>query len=486
VQQKTTNLPIAPLKKVGKGIALTELRNSSRRLHAKLLAWESENGTGCLVGSANFTLAAFDARNVEACLLLSDVEEAVSSLFDGQLAKRPLKFDDFDPGTEKEPEAEGGDGAILRLESALLTEAGEFRVRYWHQLPIKPSRLRLAIRTPGEQRPRAFLNVPNKESGLATVHAPEPVLKDAHGTILASLVAEVGDERLESPPIWVIHEGRLTYEPGGEGSSSAKSKVEESGEGLTEFLEELGKRDGVAAVIEYLRHLNIRFNDGSGGLRSGRAFRLRIRDPFHPDVAPDWLLNAKDNANSLAEALYDFVDRHEKYRLRRHAKRGNINGMENFLDIFTALVRLLYVYHVRGVVKRGGVVGPVICCIEVATAGVNTKDQTFNGYLLAVADNLQDEDVLQQASDKVNFAGHIRAALMIAQRVRFDPKESDRYGPAPKRPKDCLPTASSKVRDTFAHVGLAEPSKKDVMDALEQYQMFSDKELTELRADLHG
>ena len=58
--------------------------------------------------------------------------------------------------------------------------------------------------------------------------------------------------------------GVFSHESGGEGSSSTQSRVEESGEGLTEFLEEMGKRDGVAAVIEYLRHTNIRFYDGEG------------------------------------------------------------------------------------------------------------------------------------------------------------------------------------------------------------------------------
>lgn len=62
VQQTTTNLPVVPLRKLGTGISLSELRNSSRRLHAKLLSWVTDEGTGCLVGSANFTLAAFDAR----------------------------------------------------------------------------------------------------------------------------------------------------------------------------------------------------------------------------------------------------------------------------------------------------------------------------------------------------------------------------------------------------------------------------------------
>lgn len=483
VQQQTTNLPVVPLRKLGGGISLSELRNSSRRLHAKLLSWVTDEGTGCLVGSANFTLAAFDARNVEACLLLSDAEAVVSGLFDGQLAKRPLKFDDFDPGTEGEPEAQG-DGSALRLESALLTEAGELRVSYRHRLPVKPSSLRLAIRTPGEQRPRAFLTVPNRESGTATVSPSDAVLRDAHGTILASLIAEVGDGREESPPVWVIQEGRLTYEPSGEGSSSAKSKVEESGEGLTEFLEELGKRDGVAAVIEYLRHLTIRFHDGDGGLHGGRAFRLRIRDPFHADVAPDWLLSAKADADNLKAAVLDFVDRHEKLRLRRHAKRGNINGMENFLDIFTALVRLLYVYHVRGFVHRLMVVGRVINYVKIATHGWETEQDYCEGYLNSVYDNLGDAEYLQEVSDDLNFLGHVRAAFVIVQRLRFVPNEKSEWGPAPKRPSECLPDHRKQLRQLFQELGLKEPSKADIMKALGEYKMFSPKELAEMEKEI--
>jgi hypothetical protein len=484
VQQQTTTLAKAPLKKLGGGITLSELRNSSRRLHAKLLAWESGHGTGCLVGSANFTLAAFDARNVEACLLVSDAEEVVAGLFDGQLAKRPLKLDDFDPGTEQAPEAESVDGTNLRLVSALLTEAGEFRVSYRHRLPTKPSSLRLAIRTPGEQRPRAFLNAPNKESGTATLNPPDSALKDAHGTILASLVAEVGDEHVESPPIWVIQEGRLTYESSGEGSSSAKSKVEESGEGLTESLEELGKRDGVAAVIEYLKHLNIRFNDGGSGLRGGRAFRLRIRDPFHADVAPDWLLNAKDGTNDLAEAVYDFVDRHEKQRLRRHAKRGNINGIENFLDIFTALVRLIYVYHVRGVVHRNKLIGRVIDYVEIATHGFDTSQDYCEGYLNSVYDNLGDPDYLQEVCDELNFLGHVRAAFVIVQRIRYVPDEKATWGTPPKRPSECLPDHRKRLREHIKELGLQEPSKASILKALGEYKMFSTVELAEMDKEL--
>ena len=91
----------------------------------------------------------------------------------------------------------------------------------------------------------------------------------------------------------------------------------------------------------------------------------------------------------------EFVERHVKGRLVKHARRGNVNGMENFLDIFTTIVRLLYVYHVRGVVK--GLVGEVIRCIKVATEGVKEQDLKSDGYLLSLAHNLRDKELRQQA-----------------------------------------------------------------------------------------
>ncbi len=492
VQQQITNLPVKALKKLQPSVSLSELRNLKRRLHAKLVAWEGKGGTGCLVGSANFTTAAFDARNVETCLQVADAADAVRSLFDKELPKRTIAFEDFEPGSEQEPGPGDGPATGLKLTSALLSGEGQLRVSYIARLPARPSGLRVAIRTPGESLPRASAAVPNKERGTATVNLPPAALADAHGTILAFLSAEARGHREESDPIWVIQEHRLTYEPSGEGSSSAKQKVEETGEGLTELLEEIGKRDGVAAVAEYLRHLNIRFNDGGSGLAVGRKFRLRAHDPFHPDVAPEWLINFNSEAENLAEAISDFVGRHEKRRLRKHARNGNINGMENFLDVFTAMVRLLYVYHVHSLglakkyVTRGQLVGRLCTFIEVATGGIDTETDTCDGFLKAISDNLDDAELLQEVSDATNFAGNIRATLMIAQKVRFNPKEQGLYAPPPKRPRECLPTLAQKVRDTFAEVGLAEPPKKDVLEALERYRMFTDQELAEFRAELEA
>jgi hypothetical protein len=416
---------------------------------------------------------------------VSEAEDFIKDLFDKQLATRPISFEDFDPGTEKEPGTIDEESISLRLTSAILTADEKLRLEYRHCLKPKPTILRLALRAPGEQRPRAFITVPNKQNGTATVSTPETLLADAHGTIFASLVAEVENHRVESPPVWVIQEGQLTYEPSGEGPSSPKSKIEETGEGLNEFLEELGKRDGVGAVIEYLSHLNIRFHDGGDGLPRQKKFRLRIRDPFHSDIAPEWLLQAKTESENLAEAIYDFVDRHEKQRLRRHAKRGNINGMENFLDIFTALVRILYVYYVRGVVNRFKFIDCLCKYLEIAAAGIDSDNDFSEGYLYTLDNNLcGDTKYLREVCDELNLLGHLHAALAIVQKIRFVPGEKDKWGQGPKRPSECLPTIRDTLTNTIKELGLGEPPKQKVMEALKEYKIFSSAELAEFEKEI--
>jgi hypothetical protein len=483
VQQDTTNLPVAALKKLRPSIALSEFRNTSRRLHAKLLAWESSKGTGCIVGSANFTTAAYDARNIETCFLISNAEEYVSGLFDGQFTKRNLAVDDFNPGMEQEPIEENDEETTLRVISAILNESGDIKVNYKHQLSTKPSSLRLALRTPGEKRPRAFCILPNKESGSATVSIPEAAQRDVHGTILATIVAQIGDKREESPPIWVIQEGRLTYEPSGGGSSSSGKKVEETGEGLAEILEELGKQRGSLAIIEYLRNLDIRFHDGGGGINNGRKFHLKIRDPFQSDNAPSWLLESITIKDNLAEAIYDFVDRHDAKRLRKHTRRGNINGMENFLDIFTTLVRLLYIYYVRNTVSRNKLIHRLCRFIELATGGISLLDDWCEGYLNSISQNLGGSKYLQEVIDDLNYLGHVYAALVIAQRVRFLPDEKCQWGPSPKRPQECLSNNKNQLVETIKRLNLNMPSKTDVVKALEYYNMFNALELVELQSE---
>ena len=108
------------------GDTVFELRRSGKR-------------GGCLVGSANFTTAAFDGRNVEACLLLSKADDLVDELFDQRLSKRPLAFDDFEPGTDEPPESATGNCLGYEIESAIVAQTNHLRVTYSHRLDPLPS-----------------------------------------------------------------------------------------------------------------------------------------------------------------------------------------------------------------------------------------------------------------------------------------------------------------------------------------------------------
>ncbi len=488
VQQGYTNLPIGPLKKLP-SFHLSEFHNTtgkdaSRRVHAKLIAWESETESGCLVGSANFTSAAFEGRNVEACLLIKDTDELIGNLFDSDLTKRKLSKEDFDPGREEPPESQPTDPQSLRLKSAVLLNENNLRITHSHSLGETVVSLRLGIRTPSEKLPRKMLSVPLAEKATETLPLPENSLADCKGTILATLHAELADgTKVRSLPVWIVQEERLTYVPG-EGASSSKSRIETTGDGLQEYLDELGRRDGAKAVADYLRHLNIRFHDGSGRGGSKRKFRIRISDPYQDDIAPDWLLNAKRESPNIEKAISEFVERHIKKKLKKHSERGNINGMVNFLDIFTTLVKVLTLWHKRGVVKNGRLIAPVNRMLAVATSGQDTDKEFFNGYLYSLWDSLHgDVELLQRVCDENNYCGEIVAALLISQSVRYQPGEV-LDGKKITRPQETLVKQYNMVLDAFSECDLYEPTTEQVKEALERYNLFAEQEVELLLGEI--
>jgi len=311
------------------------------------------------------------------------------------------------------------------------------------------------------------------------------VLADAHGTLLATLIGDDNGERVESPPAWVIQESHLTFEPGS-GSSSSKSRIEESGDGLPAYLDVLGKQAGASAVIEYLSHLTIRFDDGGGSGRNLRKFRLRIRDPFTHDDAPAWLINSKEESDDLENAIYDFVDRHERQRLLRHVNRGNVNGMENFLDIFLTLIRLLHIYYKRGVVKKGQLIHRGCQLIEVSMIGCEREEEEKqDGYLISVYKHLEgDWRLLQEACNESNYLAEIRATLLLLQSVRFDPHERPKFGPRATRPREVLPKWAKAIKSAITQCRLKEPTADQIQKALGTFEVLSDSEIKRLLAEI--
>lgn len=489
VQSGYTNLNVAPLKGIQR-VQLHELQGSgsSRRAHAKLLAWRNESGSGCLVGSANFTCAALNARNVETCLLIDCPDDLVESLFDKQLGTKTIDFDEFEPGSAEEPESTVREQPPLQLSSVVLESATKVRVSYSHGLADTPSSLRLAIRAAGEARTRLSVSLTNRQKGNEAITIHESALADAHGTLLATLVAETTEGRRESDPLWIIQPHRLTYEPG-EGSSSSKSRVEETGEGLLDYLNEIGKRDGIAGVVEYLRHLNIRFSGGGKNFGS-RKFRIQIRDPYCTDKAPDWLVAGKSQSDDVAAAIIDFTKRHEKRRLRKHAEAGNINGIENFLDIMRTMVELTYAHYLMEEVPkigRGHVISVTLRCLELATSGIEKEDDPWDGFLYTMWDSLDgDVETLQQVLTETAYTAEVRAILLIAQKVRFMPDEKVLSGKPPQRPRQVLVKWAKMVSNAIAECELEEPSAEEVERVLESYRMFSKADIADMIGELSG
>jgi len=476
-QQKTTQLPSEAMKSLARKVSLHEIRVESRYLHAKLLAWQTTKGGGCIAGSANFTTAAFDSRNVETCLLLRDVGEDVEKLFDKQLPTRPITLDEFSPGTDTEPDKEEDAPEDLVLESVVLTSDGKLNVSYRHRLEPIPDKLRIAISLPGQPHPAWFRRLPRKHVNVVAIAAPENLTSESRGAIKAWLVAEVGKAKKSSSPTWVVQEGDLIHEYGNSQSSNPQARIEETGEGLLDHLMETRHRDGLAKAAEVLDNTTIRFSDGEGGFRGGSRFHIRVRDPFAFDEAPASPTPNAEEVKEFLESLYRFIERHDKRRLRRHAKRGSINGMPNFLDVFKTIVENLYGFHRAGLVPSNQVIGRLIPIIQIAVSGFTANGDSSDGYLAAVSGNLRNTPYLQEVCDEHGLLAHVRAAFMMIQRIRA-PLDSP-----PSRPRDCLISTRHALRNAIKDLKLREPSCKQVIEALKSYQFFRDEDLKSFEAE---
>ena len=108
--------------------------------------------------------------------------------------------------------------------------------------------------------------------------------------------------------MWLIQEHKLTHEPAeGGGNSGKEAEVRETGRGLVEHLDEVGSQQGQAELIRKLMELNIRYQDESLREAERHGFRVKIRDPFHPDTTPEWLKEAhQDQFPQLEQAIYEF------------------------------------------------------------------------------------------------------------------------------------------------------------------------------------
>ena len=71
------------------------------------------------------------------------------------------------------------------------------------------------------------------------------------------------------------------------------------------------------------------------------------------------------------------------------------------------------------------------------------------------------------------MAGHLFAALLIAQNVRWKPK--DRFY---RRPIDCLPSIKEKIDKALSKLKIVSPNQDEISIALMEYHMLKEEEMT--------
>ena len=194
------------------------------------------------------------------------------------------------------------------------------------------------------------------------------------------------------------------------------------------------------------------------------------RDPFENDIPAHWLSIPIENATvELRDAVWGFVQRHQKEKLEKHVRRGNLNGLPNFLDIFRTLNGLLLAFNGRRLASD-----PPVIPHPFLTVGMQKnlklligsfrpdEDQDF-GFIASIRANLGgDQQIIQERLRREHVPEMIEATVVSMIQVRKM---------ALKLPADDAWALARRhwVADWISENGLDVPSDDDVSLARREY-----------------
>jgi hypothetical protein len=415
-QQHTSGVPLNALLALGPKVTLHELRGAgSRRLHAKLCAFEHAKGTFFIAGSANFTTAAFDGRNVETCLAWHDQETRFDDLFANKITRRLIAAENFDSSGETPPELRPRTaGSGWQIHSAVLAKSD--RLRFEFSVPPRATgELSAHLFVENEIRPVLAVAVAANARGSG-----ESQLTEKQSALLQGPVrCELRLGAYVTGRSWLVQEARLTHDMGGGGDRATERErlIHETGAGLLEKLAEIAHTEGHLAALEYLARLNIRFMDVAAQV--GRRFAVKAHDPFRRDELPSWLLLPPELLRDYGAAVIEFIERHEHNIFRRHARRPSLGGLANFQDVMLAVARLLCDTFAKGALDFSRVVGFLCDAVQIFGFGIESETKGSPGYTAGLLENLaSSRSEIVDAFREHNTLAVLRVVLLTAQRAR--------------------------------------------------------------------
>lgn len=471
-QQKYSTLPASELATLFKSSPIkhqlfqAKPQKMGRPVHAKAIAFETDKGTSWLTGSANATRAAVEGLNTETCLWFT-TQEGPDYLFKSD----NIDIETIDPavfqsGKQDNPEdLKTEEKFPLNLRSAILDQDGVLTLDY--ETPPDTTNLVLRIRNFNERDPLFSIKVDPQ-----TIRLEHKRMSDIRGTAFCQLSGVLNGQPVTGNIVALIQLNYLFRDRDGSGGGSGSNLniIRDTGKGLIPHLDTLASP---AEAIEFLNNCNIRFNDGGSHGGFGRE-NWNERDPFKTDNPPGWSLSlSQKEANDLRNAIRNFIERHQKEKLEKHIKRGNINGLANFMDIFRTLNSILITYHTRKVensndpvIPFGFVLSFVRKNIEILIGDLG-HEENQSGYIAAIKENIRsDPEIIKNRLVTENVPAMIVAAIDVVIEVRalaLKKGEGDSW--------------ASKHRlwvfDWIKENGLSMPTAEDISQARQEYSALS-------------
>ncbi len=440
-----------------------------RRLHAKAFSFETDAETYWLSGSPNATLAAFDGRNTEAALWVSTEENADTLLGSCELELEIIDPVGFKGAAEQEPRNESARSRQLTLGSAVLHESGALDCELEATGSIVS--LSLRVRNVNEELPVLSLLVRRTIPGKVSIELNENQIAQIRGAAICEVkgVLPPGREVISNAVALVQLYQLLRDRPVRIGGRDPLRKIEETGENLVSYVDSLGS---VREAVEFFNNCSIRFFDGESPPNPLRRDLWKPRDPFKPDTPPNWLnVAVGGSVEDLRNAIRDFVERHQRQKLYKHVRRGNLNGLPNFLDIFRTLNGLLLTYNHRvmgnagAVIPFGVVTTSVITNLELLIGPLEQREDAYegDGFVSAIYVNMAGESAkVRERLREERVPQMLRAAVEAMINVRAKARKMAALDP----------WAMNRLRwvsEWISAQGLDQPTADDVRSAGLEY-----------------
>ncbi|QPF83988.1 hypothetical protein IC762_30825 [Bradyrhizobium genosp. L] len=438
-----------------------------RRLHAKAFAFETRQATFWLTGSPNATLAAFDGLNSEAAIWFRSKENVDALFDDDQIMFEEVAPTNFEAGTEQDHDNEHL-AYEVRLNSAILSEQGVLECTFDGAKAFRDTAVR--IRNFNETHPALSFPI-LRSDGKASIALSESQLAQIRAAAICEVKAtkQDGTEVLCNPMALVQLHQLLRERSAHGGGRNPLQTIAETGENLVPYVDSLGS---VREAIEFFDHCSIRFQDGETSSHRQGQPRWKPRDPFQPDTPANWLnVPSGTSAADLRDAIWNFVERHQWEKLHKHVRRGNINGLPNFLDIFRTLNGLLLTYHTRAFDQAGPVIPfPYVTKgmmdnLELLIGPFEPREDAFegNGFVSAILANVAgDKKIVRERLNDEHVPQMLGAAVEAMVGVRMKARSLSVLDP----------WSTNRLRwvsDWIKQRGLNAPTATDVRAATLEY-----------------